>query len=141
MVGELCPHGHEISCAIRHAKDDSRVGQPICVECFDYEGVVIWNHFAGKLWHQTRIAIDRYLAKKLGMPVRIMLKYFASTEYVKIAEFQGRGLVHFRLPIRLDASAMIAGNLGQADLVAAIEHSHRTTTVATLHDQPIGWGA
>ena len=40
----LCPHG---ALALVHAcataTDDPVVGDPLCPECFDYRGAVLWN--------------------------------------------------------------------------------------------------
>lgn len=139
--GEICEHGNNLSCSARHGDDDPALGQAICMKCFDYDRAVLWNHFAGKLWRQSRIAIDRYLAKRLGMSRRSMRKFFAATEYVKVAEFQMRGLVHFHVAIRLDRSRMIGESIGLDDLIEAVRSAHRETDVEGIDGERIGWGS
>ncbi len=39
----VCPHGRPLSCTLRHGADDPVVGEPLCPECFDYRGAVLWN--------------------------------------------------------------------------------------------------
>ena len=46
----LCPHGIPLACFARHETDDPVVGEPLCPECFDYPGAVLWNaHVAAPL--------------------------------------------------------------------------------------------
>ena len=40
---EVCPHGALLSCTLRHGERDPAVGEPLCPECFDYRGAVLWN--------------------------------------------------------------------------------------------------
>ena len=41
--------------------------EPLCLDCFDYEGAVIWNNLLGELWRRTTIYLPRQLAALLGM--------------------------------------------------------------------------
>ncbi|SNR79867.1 hypothetical protein SAMN06265360_12011 [Haloechinothrix alba] len=94
---ETCPHGVVLSCTARHAAEDSRVGEPLCRDCYDYDHQAVWNFHAGELWRRTTIALNRRLraaAKDLGVRVRL--------SYAKVAEYQRRGVVHFHALIRLD---------------------------------------
>lgn len=138
--GEICPHGIDFDCKARHDKDDPVVGQAMCPDCYDYDGAVIWNHFAGKLWRQTRIEIEHYLAKKFDTSRLKLRKFFARTEFAKVAEFQARGMVHFHVAIRLDGPD--GSNVAKDTklLTKAIEHAHRRATVATVDGRHIGWG-
>lgn len=138
--GERCPHGNELSCNQRHQDDDHRLGQAIASCCFDYEGAATWNHFAGKLWRQTRNAIDRELAKRLGLSLKAMRETTCKTNYVKIAEFQARGLVHFHVAIRIDGPKGAKSTVETNDLIEAIRAAHETTDVETIDDKRIGWG-
>lgn len=99
--GDICPHGVDLACWAHHGKSDQIVGSAICPDCYDYEGAVLWNNAASALWRATRIGIDRQLAKLYGVKVKDKAKHF-KTQYVKVAEFQTRGLVHFHVTIRLD---------------------------------------
>ncbi|MGH3426298.1 MAG: replication initiator, partial [Terriglobales bacterium] len=92
-----CRHGRPLYCAAKHAVDDRRLGTPMCVDCYDHAGHVVWTCFAPQLWTRTAIAWSRALTKVArvhGDKVRI--------RYAKVAEFQTRGLVHFHALLRLD---------------------------------------
>ncbi|MGH3928027.1 MAG: replication initiator, partial [Pseudonocardiaceae bacterium] len=69
---------------------------------WDYAGAVLWNAHASELWRRTRIRIYRELAGLVGISER-QLRREVSVQYVNVAEYQKRGLVHFHLLIRLDA--------------------------------------
>ncbi|MFP5372169.1 MAG: replication initiator, partial [Actinomycetes bacterium] len=101
--GETCPHGTSLACRRRHAAADECLGEPLCVECFDYEGAVLWNAHANELWRRTTIYVRRALAAAAGMTVK-RLATLVRIRYVKVAEYQARGLVHFHAVIRLDAA-------------------------------------
>jgi hypothetical protein len=140
-AGECCPHGRELSCGALHADDDPRLGQAICPDCFDYQGAVLWNAHAGKLWRATRVAVDRALARGLGVSASKMRKTRCRTQYVKIAEFQARGLVHFHVAIRLDGANGAAPDVELEDLASAIRAAHSLTNVADDDGRRIGWGS
>ena len=95
----LCPHGKPASCHQRHRRDDHRRGQPLCLDCYDHEHQVIWNHYAGKLWSRTFITLGRILAAETaphGVDVKV--------RYAKVAEYQHRGVIHFHAILRLDGT-------------------------------------
>src|SRR5262249_50766696 len=92
-----CPHGRRISCGQRHKEDDPYLGPPLCPDCYDYYAAVVWNAHASELWRRTVIGIRRQLAKLVrrdGTRIRL--------SYVKAAEFQRRGLIHYHAIFRLD---------------------------------------
>jgi len=97
----VCEHGHALSCSRIHGPDDPCLGEPLCPECFDYEGAVIWNNLLGELWRRTMIYLARHLAKLTGMTQK-RLHEQVRVSYVKVAEYQHRGLVHLHPIIRLD---------------------------------------
>jgi hypothetical protein len=99
--GGKCPHGIPLSCWKRHGQDDSDVGRPLCAKCFDYEGQVLWNAVAPELWRRTTIYLRRTLARIAGMTLRD-LERKVRLSYVKVAEYQRRGAVHFHAVLRLD---------------------------------------
>jgi hypothetical protein len=84
---QVCAHGRPVTCTVRHTEDDPALGQPLCMECFDYAGAVLWNAHAGELWRRTRIRIYRELAKLAGLSER-QLRREVSVSYVKVAEYQ-----------------------------------------------------
>jgi hypothetical protein len=97
-----CPHGRDISCPVRHVDDDPRLGQPMCSRCYDYTAAVLFNAHASQLWRRFTTYLPRCLARRLSMTQR-QLRAVARVHYVKVAEYQTRGVVHFHAVIRLDA--------------------------------------
>jgi hypothetical protein len=97
-----CPHGRDISCPRRHHQDDPRLGRPLCADCYDYEAAVLFNAYAGKLWRRFTTYLPRHLARRAGLTQR-QLRSLVRVHYVKVAEYQKRGVVHFHAVIRLDA--------------------------------------
>nr|WP_083977323.1 replication initiator [Herbidospora sakaeratensis] len=97
----LCTHGRPRGCRVRHGENDSRLGQPICVDCYDYSGAVLWNAHAGELWRHFTRDLLAVLARQRGVS-RADLRRQLRVSYAKVAEYQTRGLVHFHAVIRLD---------------------------------------
>jgi hypothetical protein len=97
----VCAHGVALSCSRVHRPDDPCLGEPLCPDCFDYHGAVIWNNVLGELWRRTTIYLPRQLAKLLGVTQK-RLHELVRVSYVKVAEYQHRGLVHVHPVIRLD---------------------------------------
>jgi hypothetical protein len=137
----ICQHGRKLSCGLRHRDNDPQLGQPLCPDCYDYTGAVVWNAHAPELWRRTTIALRRHLAKTVrrrGLP-QVQLAY------AKVAEFQKRGLVHFHAIYRLDATGLggqpVRPALTTGDLLDAIAAAARTRFATVAHpDQPRGWG-
>src|SRR5829696_1714628 len=99
----ICPHGVQLSCAEVHTDADPQLGEPICPDCFDYEQAVLWNALAPELWRRTAIQIPRELARLAGVTHR-RLRERVRVSYVKVAEYQARGALHFHVIVRLDAT-------------------------------------
>src|SRR5262249_62209051 len=62
-----CPHGRDLSCARHHRDDDPRLGTPICPDCYDYTGHVLFNALAPELWRRFTIYLPRHLARLPGI--------------------------------------------------------------------------
>jgi hypothetical protein len=127
-----CPHGRDISCPRRHREDDPRLGRPLCGDCYDYDVAVLFNAYAGDLWRRFTTYLPRCFARLAGLGVT-RLRQQVAIRYVKVAEYQARGVVHFHAIIRLDApgdtwqppgpgftAAMLADAIAQAANAAAI---------------------
>ena len=97
-----CPHGRDISCPTRHVEADPRLGQPMCGDCYDYTAAVLFNAYAGDLWRRFITYLPRHLARLAGV-TQNMLFAQVRIRFVKVAEYQARGVVHFHAVIRLDA--------------------------------------
>jgi hypothetical protein len=96
-----CPHGDPAGCFLRHRDGDPALGTAICDGCFDYMGAVLWNAHAPALWVRTNVYVARTLARLAGL-ARGEYARTVRVAYVKVAEFQARGLVHFHVVARLD---------------------------------------
>jgi hypothetical protein len=99
----VCPHGRDISCAARHVEDDPRLGRAMCPDCYDYRAAVLFNAVAGELWRRFITYLPRQLAALGGVTQR-EFRQLVKVRYVKVAEYQARGIVHFHSLIRLDAA-------------------------------------
>jgi hypothetical protein len=140
----FCPHGRRVSCGQRHKAADGCLGRPLCPDCYDYSAAVVWNAHAPELWRRTVIAIRRRLAKLAkahGAQVKL--------SYVKVAEFQRRGLIHFHAVFRLDGhgpthperTAPPHPAFTAEVLAEAIQQVASTTWFATVSHpaKPRGW--
>jgi hypothetical protein len=97
----VCEHGRPLYCDRVHGEADECLGQPLCVECFDHEAAVLWNNTLSELWRRTTIYIPRHLAGVLGMTQKDC-RQLVRVSYIKVAEYQARGLVHLHVAMRLD---------------------------------------
>ncbi len=100
-AGGTCPHGRALACNERHTPADSRLGEPLCPDCYDYTGSVLFNAYAPELWRRFTIALRRTLARQAGMTNKALAAQLR-VSYAKVAEYQRRGVVHFHAVIRLD---------------------------------------
>ena len=66
----VCAHGRPLWCHKRHHEDDPAVGSPLCWECYDYTGHVVWQWYAPELWRRFTIALQRDLARRCGLSVK-----------------------------------------------------------------------
>jgi hypothetical protein len=88
-------------CKLWHQAGDPLIGTPLDDSTYDYQGHVLFNAMAGKLWSQTANEIRRSLAKLLGMSRRACER-LVRVNFAKVAEYQARGVVHFHGVARLD---------------------------------------
>ena len=103
-----CPHGRSLACYRRHAAGDSRLGEPLCPDCYDYPAHVVWNAAAGELWRRTKQDIERHLiqlAEHRGIPWPADHLPPVRLPHGKAAEYQARGAVHFHALLRLDGTS------------------------------------
>jgi len=143
-----CVHGRPTTCIVRHDGDDPRLGAALCVECFDYAAVVIFNALAPKLWDRTKTDVIRRLAAATGTTIRATGKA-VRLSFTKVTEHQARGAVHVHAVARLDArttdgtvTAPLAPYDDPALLAAAFTAAIAKTTVpapAEL-DGTASWG-
>ncbi|MFC7264506.1 replication initiator [Streptomyces lutosisoli] len=144
----LCEHGRRLGCGLVHTDDDPLVGLPICPDCYDYVGHVLWHAHAGRLWDRFTTAVRRYLASAGGI-ARSGLGGHLVVSFAKVAEFQRRAAIHFHAVVRLDgpdgpgssAPAWATEDL----LLDGVEHAAASSFV-TMPDsdaygtERVGWG-
>jgi hypothetical protein len=97
-----CPHGRPSWCTTIHTEDDPRLGHPLCPDCYDYPGHIAFNWHAPELWRRFTITLRRALARQTGLTAAEFTRR-CRVSFVKVAEFQRRGVVHFHALIRLDS--------------------------------------
>jgi hypothetical protein len=102
-----CPHGGPLWCDRRHDHHDPALGQPLCRNCYDYIGHVLFSWHAPELWRRFTIQLRRLLSRQLRD--RSENPKNTRVSFMKVVELQRRGLPHFHAVIRLDA----ASELGQ----------------------------
>ena len=73
-----------------HEKATRRSGTPLCWECYDYTGHVLWQWYAPELWRRFTIGLQRELAKTVGLTVE-PFRERCRISYSKVVEFQARG--------------------------------------------------
>lgn len=96
-----CPHSRPSTCTVKHRSDDPLLGQPLCPDCFDYPGAVLFNVHITALWQNTVLRTRRALAAQLGVPARQLGEHLR-VSFGKVAEYQLRGVVHLHVLVRLD---------------------------------------
>jgi hypothetical protein len=97
----FCQHGRSRACSRRHDGEDSEIGSPLCDFCYHYADAVLWNAESSRLWNRTFEQIRRRLAITLEVPFQELSQH-VRLNYLKVAEFQRRGLAHFHVVLRLD---------------------------------------
>jgi hypothetical protein len=98
---QVCPHGRPRWCMAVHDHNDPATGQPLCPECYDYTGHLVWQWWAPELWRRFTITLRRRLAAHLGL-TETEGRDRVRVQFAKVAEFQRRGIIHFHALIRLD---------------------------------------
>jgi hypothetical protein len=128
-----CPHGRDISCLRTHPPDDPCLGQPMCADCYDYTGHVLFNACAPELWRRFTIYVPRQLARLVGITQKV-LRAQVSVRFVKVAEYQARGIVHYHAVIRLDATGPDYQRPPTSYTVALLSDAIRCAAVAVSID-------
>jgi hypothetical protein len=114
-----CYHGNSLSCNAVHRHDDAQVGQPLCPDCYDYTGHVLFNWHAPELWRRFTIALRRVVARHLRSvgADRDALR----VSFVKVAEYQRRAVIHYHTLIRLDDANQDGAAEESEPVMSAIE--------------------
>lgn len=96
----LCIHGKPLQCNVTHSIGDPVMGQPLCAECYDYVGHVLFTWHLPELWRRFTIALRRAVAAQLR--ARGMDRGSVRVSFVKVVELQARAIPHIHALIRLD---------------------------------------
>ncbi len=143
VVQPMCPHGQLTRCPTRHRIDDPVLGKPLCQECFSYVEAILWNAHASRLWNVTVLQIRRRLAKETGV-TQSSLRTAVQFHYLKVAEVQRRGLVHFHAIVRVDGPDEIGSDppleVTSNRLAKVVRWAVRESSVAGLDGVPKRWG-
>ncbi|MEV6949477.1 replication initiator [Streptomyces sp. NPDC051172] len=143
-----CEHGRRLGCGLVHTEDEPMVGLPLCPDCYDYTGHVLWHAHAGRLWDRFTTAVRRYLASAGGVP-RSKLGGHLVVSFAKVAEFQRRGAVHFHGIVRMDGpdgpASSAPGWATEDVLLDAVEHAAASSFVTVPASEAYGtervaWG-
>jgi len=146
--GGTCRHGRMLSCTMSHGHDDPLIGSALCGECYDYSAHVLWHAHVGELWNRTMRNVRRGLAEIAGI-ARERLNEYVRLTFVKVAEYQRRGAVHFHAVMRLDgasgAAALPPAWATVEILEAAIRDAVRVTSLRIVDSPSVGnmmiaWG-
>lgn len=97
-----CSHNRATGCTAVHQRDDELLGQPLCPDCYDYSGQVLFTWHAPQLWARFAIGLRRAVRKELA--ARTEPAKSVRVSFVKIVELQRRVVPHFHAVIRLDDS-------------------------------------
>lgn len=134
-----CLHGNQLRCNIIHSIDDTMVGQPLCRQCYDYLGHVLFTWHLPELWRRFTIALRRAVSthlKTVGVKpgsVRV--------SFVKVVELQARAIPHIHALIRLDPPS------GDNDTTGSGDHNRYSPAPwgggepRPVADQHTGWSS
>lgn len=138
-----CPHGMRLSCQLQHDHASELIGTPLCTRCFGYERAVQWNAMAPRLWQRTVVRLRQRLAASASLSAKDFRATCCLT-YLKVAELQRRGLVHFHAVVRLDGGQGPSEEPPEwlnAGIVAAQLTILRSTVVLRGQNNSLfGWG-
>lgn len=145
----VCGHGQSASCGRTHHDGEPAIGQPLCSECFDYAGAVLFNASVPRLWDQTARALPAALCRELGI-TRTVLRRHLRLSFGKVIEYQARGLIHVHAVIRADGPegpGSVPPPWASADLLRAAVLAAAGVPSVTLPDPDddgsmltLGWG-
>ncbi|MFE6131950.1 replication initiator [Streptomyces sp. NPDC056437] len=144
-----CEHGRPTGCAARHTDNDPLAGQPLCPDCYDYPGHVLWHAHTGELWARFTRSVRRMMASNAGI-AQSRFPEHARLSFAKVAEYQRRAAIHVHAVVRLDGPAgptTPPPPWATTDaLTAAVHTAARGVLVHSPHSAAIGehalrWGA
>ncbi|MEV0827673.1 replication initiator [Nonomuraea rubra] len=141
-VAPVChPRRSGPACFERHQAGDTRIGQPLNPDTYDYVGHVLWNAHAGDLWRRFTVYLRRHLAAAAGLTQTAFSKA-VRVSFAKVAEYQARGVVHFHAVIRLDGQTTEPTDVEQPPAWATVQlldsAIRSAATAVRLEAPPLG---
>lgn len=140
-----CEHERHAGCETAHRSLDSALGQPLCGECYDYVGHVLFSWHAPELWRRFTIRLRRLLRQQLR--TRGENPDDTRVSFMKVVELQRRGLPHFHAVVRLDAATEPGQppsppdtRFSGLDLIALVRHAVAEIEIAATDDRIIRFG-
>jgi hypothetical protein len=134
-----CPHGKPLWCNATHRPDDAEVGQPLCAQCYDYTGHVLFNWNAPELWRRFTITLRRAVTthlRRIGIDPGAL-----QVSFVKVAEYQRRAVVHYHTLIRLDPTGdEPEPPVSAIDLAALVRRAAHQVRLPVRGDDPADCG-
>ncbi|VAZ96638.1 hypothetical protein LAUMK35_03411 [Mycobacterium pseudokansasii] len=124
-------HTENPCCNIIHDRTDPAVGQPLCAECYDYLGHVLFTWRLPELWRRFTMALRRNLA--IHLKAAGITPSSVKASFVKVVEMQARAIPHIHALIRLDPPDDPAG--GTVAAGPAWEPPISAATLAVLIQQ------
>jgi hypothetical protein len=131
-----CPHGKPLWCSTTHDHDNDQVGQPLCAECYDYIGHVLFTWHLPELWRRFTITLRRALRKELKAAGADADEVRVS--FLKVVELQARAIPHIHALIRLDPHdddpdrTDWESPVGATELAAIIHHAARSVSLTVI---------
>ncbi|MCG6493599.1 plasmid replication initiator protein [Kitasatospora sp. A2-31] len=131
-----CQHGGRHGCGLTHSGDEPLIGQPLCADCYDYPGHVLWNATAPALWKAFRDNLYHHVAARAGVG-RSKVRTLVRVSAAKVTEYQKRGAIHFHAVVRLDGPdgpASPPPSWATGDLLLETVHSAATAVALPCPD-------
>jgi hypothetical protein len=132
-------------CDRRHSHTDAQLGQPLCGECYEYVGHVLFSWHAPELWRRFTIRVRRLLQRELRD--RGEQPEDTRVSFMKVVELQRRALPHFHAVIRLDAAfepdqppAAPDTTISAQDLVDLVHRAASETGLVLPDDKTLRFG-
>ena len=90
-----CPTHFGCECGAWHEEGSAVLGQPLDPLAYDYEKAARWNALSARLFSVTIQKLARLVfgTDAKGKPL-------GKLEYIRVAEYQRRGLIHFHILVR-----------------------------------------
>lgn len=135
-----CRHGRARFCSVVHDPGAEVAGSPLCPECYDYAGQVLFNALASRAWKALMDNLYHHLARAAGLS-RAGVRKRVRIEYLRVAEYQARGAIHFHVVMRLDGpegSGSPVPGWASGDLLCAAVRSAVAVTTVRVESAALG---